>query len=227
MLINSANGKLKVGKESPTKKNHGTRQSELWNFYDIGGVKTADGRRVRTGRIYFSGIPPYAACIKLAKDGKLRTVINYLADWELRTFQRYRWTKNEFCSIVHAPFGWTNNPQQWNRDWGRNYRNVIILLLRKHAQPIKQTIDLLADEQNYPVIYHDRNDIARVWMVTTLIYLALGVSESDILIVSGNSQRYCRPVLDEVRRCGGILDYLKRIGVTPKQIEQLKQNLLE
>jgi len=237
LTVNRNNGKLKVGEDRPamrfvkyrfaSKKNHRMRQSGLWNFYDIGGIKTADGRRVRTGRVYFSGIPPYDACMKLAREGKLRTVINYLADWELRTFQRYRWTKNEFCNIVHAPFGWTNNPQQWNRDWGRNYRNVIILLLRKHAQPIKQTIDLLADEQNYPVIYHDRNDIARVWMVTTLVYSALGISESDILIVSGNSQRHCRPVLDEVRRCGGISHYLQQIGVKKGQIEQLRQNLLE
>jgi hypothetical protein len=148
-------------------------------------------------------------------------------DWEIEAFQRYRWTKNEVCNVVHAPFGWTNNPQQWNRDWGSNPSGVIILLLQKYNQPIKQTIDLLADEQSYPVIYYDRNDIVRVWMMTTLIYLALGVPEPDILEVSGNSQSYCRPVLSEVRRCGGISNCLKQMGVTPKQIEQLKRNLLE
>jgi len=240
LTVNRNNGKLKVGEDRPTmkfvksrfasRKSDHMRQSGLWNFYDIGGIKTADGRRVRTGRVHFSGIPPYSDCIKLAKEGKLRTVINYLADWELKTFQRYSWEKKKEkgdFNVVHAPLGWTNNPQQWNRDWRRNFGNVIILLLRKHAQPIKQTMDLLADEQNYPVIYHDRNDVARVWVVTTLIYLTLGISESDILKVSGNSQVYCRPVLDEVRRCGGISTYLQQIGVKKGQIEQLKQNLLE
>lgn len=234
---NRNNGTLKVGEDRPagrtmnyrsaSKQSSETSQGGFWNLRDIGGIKTADGRRIRTGRVYLSGIPPRDACMELARKGRLQTVISYLVDWEIETFQRYRWTKNDVCNVVHAPFGWTNNPQQWNRDWGRNYRNVIILLLRKHAQPIKRTIDLLADEENYPVIYYDRNDVARVWMMTTLIYLTLGIPEADILELSGNSQRICRPVLSEVRRCGGIENYLKQIGVASSQIERLKQNLLE
>jgi len=203
---------------------------------DIGGITTADGRKVKEGKIYLSGIPPQETIIQLAKEGKIKTVINYLAEWELPRFQRYKWSKNDDFNIFHFPYGWTNSPSKWSRDWGRDSRAVIAQLVLKHNTPISKTFEVLADEKNYPVLYYCRGGLHRSMIIISILYLALGVSEEQIFDGHGQSNALnrgrdghwvFRTVFNSVNKRGGINSYLKSIGVSGEHIKNFQRNMLE
>ncbi|MBM3240340.1 hypothetical protein FJZ31_29000 [Candidatus Poribacteria bacterium] len=239
-------GTLKKGAEL-----HKTRfvalHNQMWNFRDIGGIVTADGRKVKEGQVYLSGIPPYDAVVQLVKEKKLRTVINYLMEWETTSYQRYGWPDEDMsandavtggvCNFVHAPYGWTNDPVQWENDWGRNRNSVIAQLVLKYNSPIKQTFAILADEKNYPVMYYCRGGIDRSVIVTGILYLALGVSEKEIFEGCGerygktndiqylHEQQILREAFCNVNKCGGLDGYLKLIGVPAEYVENFRRNM--
>ncbi len=237
-------GTLKRGADIPKPRFVG-RRNRMWNFRDIGGIVTADGRKMKEEQIYLSGIPPYDAVVQLAREGKIRTVINYLMEWETPRYQRYGWpsgdistdnpTTSGLCNFVHAPYGWTNNPRKWERDWGRNRKSVIAQLVLKYNAPIKQTFAILADEKNYPVMYYCRGGIDRSIIMTGILYLALGVSEEQIfegygkfgaLYRGSHERQILRAAFYNVNKCGGIDGYLKHIGVPAEHVEKFKRNVL-
>jgi hypothetical protein len=248
-------GTLKEGAELP-KTRLVTLHNRMWNFRDIGGIVTADGRKVKEEQVYLSGIPPYDTVVQLAKERKLRTVINYLMEWETTSYQRYGWPSEDFsadnaatglsrrrrgdvCNFVHAPYGWTNDPVKWESDWGRNRKSVIAQLVLKYNSPIKRTFAILADEKNYPVMYYCRGGIDRSVIVTGILYLALGVSEKEIFEGCGerygktndiqylHEQQILGEVFYNVNKCGGLDGYLKLIGVPAEHVENFKRNMLE
>lgn len=241
-----------TAKDHSPSKNHGTLKKGIlqrrrqvaaprnrsWNITpmnDIGGIVTADGRKVKEGQVYFSGIPPQDTIIQLAKEGRLKTVINYLAEWEMPSFQRYEWSKNDDFNVFHFPYGWTNSSSKWARDWHRDRRAVIAQLVLKYNTPIKETFAVLADEKNYPVLYYCRGGFHRSMIVISVLYLVLGVSEKHLFDGRGQANALnrsrdgrwvFRTVFDSVNKRGGIKGYLKSIGVPAKQIENFKRNML-
>jgi len=202
---------------------------------DIGGIATAEGKKVKEGRVYFSGIPPQDTIIQLAREGKLKTVINYLAEWEMPAFQRYEWSKNDDFKVFHFPYGWTNSSSKWSRDWHRDSRAVIAQLVLKYNTPIKKTFAVLADEKNYPVLYYCRGGLHRSMIVISVLYLALGASEKQIFGGYGQPNALnqgrdgdwvFRTVLNSVKKRGGINSYLKSIGVPAEQVKNFRRNML-
>ena len=227
LTANQAHGTLKsktyqpVVSSGPQKKRQRT-----WNPYDLGGLSTIDGERIRTGRVYLSAAPPYKMVMQWVKEGNIHTIIDCLMSWEIKIRQRYRWAEGEGYRVFHFPFGWTEDPAQAVRDWRRDPEDVILLLLRKYYQPIRRIFTLLTEDDYYPVLYYCSAGKARSRIIAALIYLSLGVPEDNILRVSPRP-RFIRPVFQEVKRCGGIEAYLKGIGVTEQQIKSVKRNLLE
>ena len=244
---NDIDGTFKQGVQRPVPKFTSTGRmckkqrttSSYRNFHDIGGIKTANGKRLKEGQVYLSGIPPHDTILNMAEDGRIRTVINFLMKWEGK-YQRYKWRKSDKLNIVHLPYGWTENPSQWERDWGSRREDIIGQLVLKYSAPIKGTFAVLADEKNYPVMYYCRGGIDRSIIVTGILYLALGVSEEDIFSGHGqffgartvrdrrySHERYIlRTAFSYVDKVGGIEKYLKHIGVPDEHVEKFKQNML-
>jgi hypothetical protein len=229
---NEIDGVLKQGVRRPAPRFTSTRR--IWNFHDIGGIKTANGKGLKEGQIYLSGIPPHDTILNMAEYGRIRTVINFLMKWEAK-YQRYEWDENDKLNIVHLPYGWTENPSQWGRDWSSRREEIIGQLVLKYSAPIKGTFAVLADDKNYPVMYYCRGGIDRSIIVTGILYLALGVSEKDIFSGSGqfgglrrgNHEKYVlRTAFSYVNKVGGIETYLKRIGVPLEHIQKLRQKML-
>ena len=150
-------------------------------------------------------------------------------EWEA-SYQRYSWS-DEVCKVFHFPFGWTNDPGKWARDWNYNRKSVIAQLIFKYNTPIKQTFAVLSDEKNYPVLYYCRGGGDRSMIMTGILYLALGVSEKQILGRHGKfgalyQHPRVREVFYNVNKRGGIAGYLKHIGVPAEHVENFKRNVL-
>ncbi len=211
-----------------------TSMGRMWNFHDIGGIKTANGKLLKKEQVYLSGIPPRDAVFNMVEEGRMRTVINFLMKWE-DSYQRYKWKNSDKLNAVHLPYGWTENPRQWSRDWGSRRGDIVGQLVLRYSAPIKGTFAVLADEKNYPVMYYCRGGIDRSIIVTGILYLALGVSEKDIFsgygqfgaLRRGHHEQYIlRTAFSYVNKIGGIDKYLKRIGVPDEHIEKFKENML-
>jgi len=239
--LNEIHGTFRQGKQRSIPKF--TPMGRMWNFRDIGGIKTADGKLLKGGQVYLSGIPPRDAVLSMAKEGKIRTVINLLMNWE-SSHQRYKWNQNDKLNVVHLPYGWTEDPDQWTRDWMSRQKNIIGQLVTKYSAPIKGTFTVLADKENYPVMYYCRGGIDRSIIITGILYLALGVAEKDALsvvakdIYSGSRpfgappyrghhiQNILRTGFSYVNKVGGIDKYLKHIGVPDEHVEKFRKNML-
>jgi len=230
---NKLHGILKQGTPRPIPRF--TSTGRMWNFHDIGGIKTADGKLLKKGQVYLSGIPPRGVIFNMAEEGRMRTVINFLMKWE-DSYQRYKWRNSDKLNAVHLPYGWTEDPRQWSRDWNSKRWYIIGQLVTKYSAPIKGTFAVLADEKNYPVMYYCRGGIDRSIIVTGILYLALGISEKDILSGYGqfgalrrhHHELYVlRTAFSYVNKVGGIGKYLKHIGVPDEHIEKFKQNILQ
>jgi hypothetical protein len=225
---NEIDGAFEQGVRRPASRFTSTGRS--WNFHDIGGIKAANSKRLKEGQLYLSGIPPHDAILSMAEEGRMRTVINFLMKWE-SSYQRYEWRKSDKLNVVHLPYGWTENPSQWARDWGSRRKDIIGQLVLKYNQPIKGTFAVLADDKNYPVMYYCRGGVDRSIIMTGILYLALGIPEKDILskrpkFGDNNAEYLLRTAFSYVDKVGGINKYLKRIGVPDKHIEKIRQNML-
>jgi hypothetical protein len=183
-------------------------------------------------------------CLKLdgkhylqMKDSHLLNAITTTMTIEMRirvsSFTNERTTDK--LNVVHLPYGWTEDPSQWQRDWSSRREEIIGQLVLKYSPPIKATFAVLADAKNYPVMYYCRGGIDRSIIVTGILYLALGVSEKDIFagygqfgaLRRGNHEKYIlRTAFSYVDKVGGILKYLKYIGVPDEHLQQLKQKML-
>ena len=197
---------------------------------DIGGIVTADGSKVKEGQVYLSGIPPYDTVLRLAKEGKIRTVISYLLAWEA-SYQRYNWPRNEVLNSFHFPYGWTNDPNKWARDWNTKRESVIAQLVLQYNTPIREILAVLANEKNYPVLYYCRGGWDRSMIITGILYLALGVSEQQIFEERGKfGVRHQHPRVKSacynVNKCGGINNYLKSISVPAEHVKNFQRNML-
>lgn len=188
----------------------------------------------KRNRFIYLASPPRDAVLSMVEEGKIRTVINFLMKWE-GGYQRYGWRKNDKLNVVHLPYGWTEDPRQWSRDWGSRRGDIVGQLVTKYSAPIKGTFAVLADKKNYPVMYYCRGGIDRSIIVTGILYLALGVSKKDIFsgygqfgaLHRGHHEQYIlRTAFSYVNKAGGIDKYLKRIGVPDEHVEKFKRNML-
>jgi len=230
--LSKTDGAFKQGAPRPMRRF--TSTGRMWSFRDIGGIKTADGKRLEEEQIYLSSIPPRDAVLDMVEDGRIRTVINFLMRWEGR-FQRYKWRKNDKLNVVHLPYGWTKDPRQWSRDWVSRQSEIVGQLVTQYSTPIKGAFAILADKKNYPVMYYCRGGGDRSIIVTGILYLALGVSEEEMFSGDGqfgalhrghHEQYILRTALSYVNKAGGIKKYLKYIGVPDEHVERFKQNML-
>jgi len=180
---NEIDGTFKQGVQRSVPKF--TSTGRMWNFSDIGGIATKDGKKVKEGQVYLSGIPPHDAVLSMAEEERMRTVINFLMKWE-SSYQRYEWRTSDKLNVVHLPYGWTENPRQWGRDWGSRREEIIGQLVLKYSAPIKGTFAVLADDKNYPVMYYCRGGIDRSIIVTGILYLYKTKDVHDILMGSGS-----------------------------------------
>lgn len=207
----------------------------ITNVRDTGGWQTESGGTVKQELLY--------RCGRLNKSGSTEIEITdkgiktMLEDMGVKTEIDLRGgasDKNESGNIKESPLG--DSVKYYHIPM--NYEGNILSI---NSKPIRQCFEILADEKNYPVIYHCSIGTDRTGMLAFLLNGLLGVSEEDlyrdylysnfgniggsrdtsaiasyISIVRGDRT-------DKLSDC--IYDYLLSIGVKKEQIESVKRIL--
>ena len=145
------------------------------NVRDLGGWKTADGKRVKQGMIYRSGrlntSESETLSIEITESGiaVMRDVLGVKTEIDLR-----RTDNNEVGALTSSPLGedvtYISAPMDWS----------VKDMIKGNIEEVKNVLAILADESNYPIVYHCNIGTDRTGMFAFLIHALLGVSEDDL-----------------------------------------------
>ncbi|WP_425091780.1 tyrosine-protein phosphatase [Tropicimonas sp. S265A] len=161
------------------------------NFRDLGGYQTTDGRTIRTGLVYRSGELPRTtdADLETLKRLGVRTVVNFLTDGEteFRGPDRLPEGVREISLPITGDVG--GIPDAANmlveaRKTGdfRNFPPEFNPLVHEELvsgladDQYTALFEVLADEANYPIVFHCSHGIHRTGTAAALVLTALGVS---------------------------------------------------
>jgi len=161
------------------------RAEGVRNFRDLGGWRTADGRRVRQGRIYRSAglrsssrsegnglfsmkVVPGARRVTDAGLATLRDEFKVKTDLELRTPQE---TAGMGTTLLGPGVAWVNESFA---------AYDFIDSPSRGKGPFARIFRLLADEASYPVLLHCSGGSDRTGTLAFLLNGLLGVAEDDL-----------------------------------------------
>lgn len=145
------------------------------NVRDLGGWKTESGTRTKQGLIYRCGRLNESSAdtvnIEITEDGKnvMLGQLGIKSEIDLRKTEG-----NEVGGITSSPLGDTvtyySCPMEWDGD-----------MLYDNKEQVLRVFSILADENNYPVIYHCNIGTDRTGMISFLVNALLGVPEDDLI----------------------------------------------
>jgi len=166
------------------------------NFRDLGGYQTSDGRTLRTGLVFRSGELPRTtdADLDTLEELGVRTVVNFLTDGEIE----YRGPDRlpDGVREISLPItGEVNGiPDAANKlvearksgDF-RRFPPEFNLLVHEELvggladEQYTKLFEILADESNYPIVFHCSHGIHRTGTAAALVLTALGVPWGEVL----------------------------------------------
>jgi protein-tyrosine phosphatase len=199
------------------------------NTRDAGGYPTRDGRFVKRGMVYRS-----AKLNRLSSAGAdawrelgVKTVIDFcnrITTWPL--FGGDVWAVQLASSVRGCPMSFGKvGPRE----------EFYIRGVRDNADAYREAFELLADADNYRVLYHCAAGTDRTGVMSALLLSLLGVERETIIKDFRLSEKVNLPgnlpamqaLLDHVDGQGGIEAYLESIGVTRATQDQIRACLLE
>ncbi len=243
----------------------------ITNFRDCGGSATADGRRMRTGRLYRSGTldDARASDLRRLEAIGLRTIVDLRAPKE---------KKKELPHIdgarrVDIPIELENRarekiqPLMTKRGAEGEVVEVLKQMYRDLADEARpqagELFKVLLNADAYPVLIHCRAGKDRTGFICALVEQAIGVERAAIFqdyletnnhfgVVTPRMERmmkifsfgrlqmenvraslsareeYLQAAFDQIEQChGGLAAYLAKCGVTSREIETLRELLVE
>jgi protein-tyrosine phosphatase len=160
------------------------------NFRDIGGYETRDGRKVQTGLIYRSGELPRLTDEDLEKLRVLgvKTVVNFLTPEEIEYRGKDRLPEGvreiilpitgEIADVPDAAAQLvearkTGDFRQFPPAFNTQVHEDLATGLADDQY--KALFEILADESNYPLVYHCSHGVHRTGTATALLLHALNV----------------------------------------------------
>ena len=189
------------------------------NFLDCGGWRTADGRKVRQGRILRSAAlrdrVTAAGLVTLRTDLALRT------DIDLRSARDVFQTRG---SALGADVRWRSVPF----DSGKRIDDAV-----RGREPFARIFGLLTKSETYPVLFQDTDDSARSDTLVFLLNGLLGVSEADLRRNWRSSPSSLAGLTDCLRNFPGatlqarIAAYAQGCGIEASEIETFRSLMLE
>lgn len=171
-----------------TNNNQFSRSIELngqSNFRDIGHYSTHTGQIIKTGIVYRSGTLSKLSesDIKTLDSLKVKTVVNFLTAEERKTRGEDRLPDG--VKSIYFPISGENQEAKdvlLARETG-DFSNVPVelnhnihaLLVDVGKDAYKGLFEVLADEENYPVVFHCSHGIHRTGTATALLFMALDI----------------------------------------------------
>jgi len=202
---------------------------------DIGGPKTADGKRIKRGLIYRASFHPYVLPDQKTIS-QFKLIIDYRLDDE-SPLQRNVFRESNGTKMIRLRFWAYPTRREADQHWHTERPAIFAKAIRKSPKEIRRTFSLLADENNYPVLYFCSYGIHRATMISSILYLALDGSEEAILDATneprlmsnnpGSLRCMLKTVFGEINKPGGITEYFKKIGVSEQEITAFQQIMLE
>ncbi|WP_375335306.1 tyrosine-protein phosphatase [Micromonospora sp. CP22] len=157
--------------------------TSTFNFRDVGGYRTQDGRQVRTGRLFRSD-----SLHRIDGDDRdafaalgVRTVIDLRRPHEVERDGRVPDFDGLTYRHIHPEHAeWGEQPYQPGDDLARYLADRYADLARTGTAGLAEAIGLIADEANAPVVVHCVAGKDRTGIVCGLTLAVLGVDDGEI-----------------------------------------------
>ncbi len=199
------------------------------NTRDAGGYPTSDGQFVKRGMVYRSAKLSRlsAAGADTYRELGIKTVIDFcnrLTPWPL--FGGDVWSVHLASSVHGCPISFSKQEPR---------EEFYIRGVRENSAAYREAFELLADPENYPVLYHCRAGTDRTGVMSALLLSLLGVDRETLITDFRLSEQVELPgdlpamnvLLDRIDAAGGIENFLEEIGVSHATQARVRENLLE
>jgi protein-tyrosine phosphatase len=197
--------------------------ARVFNFRDIGGLVTRDGRLVRHGVLYRSDNLGSLQDVDRERYAELgiRTVIDLRQPREIERHggRAPQWA----CDVWHNVA--LNNPAWHEGDYSPADGPTPYLIARYHeaakvaGDGMAEVLGLLADAQAAPVALHCLGGRDRTGMIIAFLLDLLGVSDEDIAADYHFTERATRRFMEWYRReRPDAADLLPYLDVTPPEV---------
>lgn len=155
----------------------------VFNFRDLGGYTTIDGRHVRSGTLFRSDNLAQLTHrdIQTLKELKVQTIVDLRTDQELERRGSYEMIDGAFGTYIHvALMDVSSDPEKARND--KNFLEQRYRQILKDAAPhIAFVVETVSDRKNLPLVFHCAVGKDRTGVVAMIILGALGVNKDTIV----------------------------------------------
>ncbi len=177
----------------------------VWNFRDLGGYVTGDGRRLRWRRLFRADGLDRLTEGDLHRVGalRLRTVVDLRTGDEVAKGRVAVTAGHQ--SWHHLPMLDVLPPREDYEAWvgPANVAEQYLAMTTSATDTIAAFLDLVCDPDAYPLVFHCFAGKDRTGILTALILGLLGVADEDIAADYALSQEAMRSLLSWLRTVAG------------------------
>jgi protein-tyrosine phosphatase len=165
----------------------------VYNFRELGGIRSAGGRAVRWGKIYrSSNLSSLSETDQMFLEAlEIRRIVDFRLDAELVSDGRDTFMSDANISVVHMPVGDEAELEyiRANMQAGKFHESDARELLEtqnrmfvKDFTPIyRDWMHSLLEEENYPMVFHCSTGKDRAGLAAALVLLTLGVPMDRVM----------------------------------------------
>ncbi|MPZ98265.1 MAG: hypothetical protein GEU80_02825 [Dehalococcoidia bacterium] len=198
---------------------------QVFNFRDLGGYLTSDGRQVRWRRLFRSAelqrMSPEEAQ-RCRADFGIATVIDLRSEGEANHPRGFGPFIHEGIVRHHFPMGDANSKYaaRESGEWIPGY----VGMLQQYGPMWAEATRLLAREEAYPALFHCVTGKDRTGVLAALVLGALGVDRDTVIEDYSESQRHMDTLVERLRARGVIRDdepTNPALGVSPSAMAEM------
>ena len=203
------------------------------NFRDLGGYRTEDGRTVKSGQIYRTGVLAHLSDedVSVLKKLKIKTVVNFLGDAEIRDAGKDRLP--EAVQEVRYPIDtgddlavkilkarrtadFSGVPKELNAEIHR-------MLMRDAKKEYADLLREIAAPANRPIVFHCSHGVHRTGTGAAILLSALGVPwetvRKDYLLSNRYRKKEIEKRLEQLRQQAA-----KNQNISPDKVDMTNMN---
>jgi protein tyrosine/serine phosphatase len=183
--------------DAPATRSRIIEMEGCFNFRDLGGFDTADGRRVRWGRLFRSDALHHLTAADLRR---IRDELGIRIVVDLRSSAER--AGEEPTSLVAPPVQEHHVPlfdgERRSAPSELALDQIYSILLRVARQPIARFVRLLAESRE-PVLFHCAAGKDRTGLVSAVVLGAVGVREAEIVADYAETRRNLDRIVERLR----------------------------